>query len=142
MSQSLQVKGMTCANCAAGIEKHLKNLGYDQAKVSFAHQRVAVPEENEARLDRIAAEIRSLGYQVSGLPGEEEALELFQSLEFKLVFCSVFTLPLLLHMLFHASFLGNPFVQRALCIPVFAVWKLALFIFSKPSFAVRSRAYA
>lgn len=121
MSRSLKIKGMTCTNCAAGIERHLKSRGFKEIAVSFAHQRVALPEENEGDLTKIAGEIRSLGYQVSGLSGEDDKQGLFQTLEFKLVFCAVFTAPLLLHMFFHDSILGNPFLQLGLCTPVYIV---------------------
>ena len=33
---TLQVEGMTCANCAMGIQKLLQNKGLEDANVSFA----------------------------------------------------------------------------------------------------------
>ena len=35
--QSLNISGMTCANCAKGIEKHLTKIGIKEVKVDFAN---------------------------------------------------------------------------------------------------------
>ena len=34
---SLNISGMTCANCAKGIEKHLTKKGIKEVKVDFAN---------------------------------------------------------------------------------------------------------
>jgi Cu+-exporting ATPase len=55
-------------------------------------------------------------------PSENENhLNNYSSLEKKLLFCALFTAPLFLHMLFPHSFLHYPWVQFALCFPVFIV---------------------
>ena len=38
--QSLNISGMTCANCAKGIEKHLTKKGIKEVKVDFANAEV------------------------------------------------------------------------------------------------------
>ncbi len=62
---NLQVDGMHCAGCVAGIEKGLKRLaGVSDARVNLATRSAAVtynPEDVDT--DQILRQIRSLGYQ-------------------------------------------------------------------------------
>ncbi|MDP2861261.1 MAG: heavy metal translocating P-type ATPase [Desulfobacterales bacterium] len=63
---SIPVAGMTCANCAANIERGLKKLkGIKEASVSFASEQASVTYETGAiSLRDIADTINGLGYRV------------------------------------------------------------------------------
>ncbi len=62
----LPVAGMTCANCAANIERGLKKIiGLKDVSVSFASEQVSVTYETEKiSLRDISDKINSLGYRV------------------------------------------------------------------------------
>jgi len=62
---SIPVAGMTCANCAANIERGLKKLnGIKATSVSFASEQVSVTfEPVEISLSDITEKINSLGYK-------------------------------------------------------------------------------
>jgi Cu+-exporting ATPase len=62
---SIPVSGMTCANCAANIERVLKKLnGIKGASVSFASEQASVTfESGEIPLNGIIEKINSLGYK-------------------------------------------------------------------------------
>ncbi len=62
---SIPVSGMTCANCAANIERGLKKLqGIKEASVSFASEQASVTfEPGEISLSDITEKINSLGYK-------------------------------------------------------------------------------
>ena len=70
--ETLSIGGMTCAACAARIEKGLGRLeGMESASVNLALERATV-EYDDTRLNRekIEETIRDLGYTV--LPGQEQ----------------------------------------------------------------------
>ncbi|HWR92962.1 MAG TPA: copper ion binding protein, partial [Desulfobacterales bacterium] len=68
-TQTLQipVTGMTCANCAATVERVLKKLpGVSAASVNFASEQAAVTFDSaEARLAQIVEQIRGAGFAVA-----------------------------------------------------------------------------
>jgi Cu+-exporting ATPase len=63
---SLPVTGMTCANCAANIERGLKKLkGAREAHVNFASERAVVSfDPRELNIGQIVEKIQSLGFGV------------------------------------------------------------------------------
>ena len=65
----LPVTGMTCANCAANIERGLKKLsGVEQGQVNFASERVQVDyDSSKTDIQGIIAAIDKIGY---GVPTE------------------------------------------------------------------------
>jgi len=70
----LSVSGMTCANCAAAIERRLnkKTPGVINANVNYAVESVSVEYlPNETDRDKIIESIRFAGYDV--LPEKEES---------------------------------------------------------------------
>lgn len=62
---SIPVSGMTCANCAANIERGLKKLdGIKDSSVSFASEQASVTfEPGQISLSDITEKINSLGYK-------------------------------------------------------------------------------
>ena len=113
---TLQVEGMTCANCAMGIQKLLQNKGLDDVNVSFAVGEVRFTSKETYPIETIKKDIESLGYQV--IEPETPAAVGLSSTEKRFIFSLVFTLPLLAHMFIPWHPLHNPLVQFALCLPV------------------------
>jgi Cu+-exporting ATPase len=78
----LAVTGMTCANCAANIERSVKKFaGVKDARVNFAAETVDVDFEDDGlNIDQIIAQIEKAGYgailpDAAGLSGEGEDAE-------------------------------------------------------------------
>lgn len=63
-SLSLPVRGMTCASCAARIEKALKSVeGVQNVNVNLATEKVMLSfDERKTNLDKLAAVVRDSGY--------------------------------------------------------------------------------
>ena len=126
----IQVEGMSCASCAANVTTFLKKKGLQEVDVNFTTGEVRFSQgEVEIPLPEIKAGINKLGYKVAG-----EDKNPFWTLERKLVLSAIFTLPLLLaHLLMMAgiTFLANPWVQFAICLPVYMI---GFFHFGKTSF--------
>ena len=81
---ALQVDGMTCGSCAAGVQAVLGNLrGVQTAEVSFDKGQAIVRFDPESvSLEELAESIKDLGYEASVLPagavaraGDQEALD-------------------------------------------------------------------
>ncbi len=125
----LNVEGMTCTNCALGISKFLEKQGLENVSVNFATNEVRFKASETVALPTVEAGIEKLGFHVVKAPtnhaGEHDHLHPAPkkgfTVERKLIFCAVFTFPLLLHMFWHNAFLMNPWVQLTLSIPVMAV---------------------
>jgi len=117
---TLNVEGMTCANCALGIKKHLEKKGVDEVIVNFSTGEVIYTENKLINLDEIEAGINKLGFKV--LKEDEPEQSGLSPIEKKFYFSLIFTIPLFLHMFTpHDFILNNPWVQLGLCIPVFAI---------------------
>ncbi len=113
------VEGMTCANCAAGIQRKLNKAGYSKVDVSFATGEVAIAEETPIDLDRVKELVGDAGFTYIGTKKiDKQGLALIEK---KFLFTLPFTIPLLAHMVLPWHFLHDPLVQLALSIPVVAV---------------------
>lgn len=131
----LKVDGMSCASCAANITTFLKRKGLKDVDVNFSTGEVRIEQNGaEVPMEDIIAGIHQLGYKVEG-----DDKKSFWTLEKKLIIAAVFTLPLLLaHFLMMAGipFLHDPWVQFAICLPVYLI---GFFHFGKTSWnAVRN----
>ncbi len=64
---SLSVRGMTCGNCARGVErKLLATSGVKKATVDLAGSRATVEYDSAAvQPEALAAAVRQLGYEAS-----------------------------------------------------------------------------
>lgn len=117
---SLQVKGMTCTNCAMGVERFLKKEGLDGVSVDFAHGEVEFELQKSQKISPIIKGIEGLGFEVV----EEELNEMedgegLSKIEKLFFFSAFFTVPLILHMFLSWHWLHNPYVQLGLALPVF-----------------------
>ncbi|RMG69674.1 MAG: cadmium-translocating P-type ATPase [Bacteroidetes bacterium] len=116
----LNVKGMTCTNCALGIEKYLKQEGLDGVSVDFSNEEVQfeLDPAQASRLPQFIKGIEGLGFQV--VKDEAEgAAEGMSKVERFFWLSLIFTFPLLLHMFIPWHVLHNPWVQLGLATPVF-----------------------
>jgi Cu+-exporting ATPase len=68
----LPIKGMTCANCVATIERNLKKLeGIDEVAVNLSSERAAVAyKKSDIRIADIVKKIQYAGYDVATAEGE------------------------------------------------------------------------
>ncbi len=116
---------MSCTNCALTIDKYLQGQGLQQVKVNFIGGDVSFEIETGKTKQEIAKGIEGLGYQV--ITGDQTAQpkkkRFFTNHFQRFLFCLVFTVPLMLHMIpgVHIHVLMNPYVQIALTLPVFIV---------------------
>jgi P-type Cu+ transporter len=118
------VEGMTCSNCALTVNNYLQKQGLEQVKVNPINGEVSFQIKDGSNKPNLIKGIGSLGYQVVQTEGEVPVRNkrLFKNHRQRLLFCLLFTLPLMLHMFdrwIHIHWLMNPYVQLALCLPVF-----------------------
>ena len=116
-TKTIHVSGMTCVNCAKGIEKHLTNKGVEHVSVDFSNATAQFSENNEHTIDYVIDEINSIGFKA-----QNKKLENDNSIEKLFSICLFFTIPLFLHMFLNVNhFLRNPLIQLALCLPVYFI---------------------
>lgn len=119
-----KVDGMDCSNCALTIHKYLEKEGMQNVKVNFANGDVLFDINGGHTKDEIAKGITDLGYEVSNLEIEAPKKKPFLSTHLqRFLFCIPFTLVLMLHMIpgVHITWLTNPWINLALCLPVYIV---------------------
>ena len=125
----LDVEGMTCANCALGVEKQLKKLGADDIKVNFALGEATFVAPESISAEEIAKGITQIGYKSRLRERHKDEKQGLSIIEKKFWFSLIFTLPLITHMFLpHDSFMQNPILQVCLAFPVFV---LGVFHFGK-----------
>lgn len=129
------VEGMTCGNCALTISKLLEKKGATNISANAASGDVSFSVAEDADVVKIYDTIDSLGYHVVRENEAGEAI-LNSGKDYTtlfLIICSIFTLPLLMHMFVNWHVLHNPRVHFGLATPVFII---GLWVFGKS--AIRS----
>lgn len=124
-----KVEGMTCSNCALTIQQYLKAQGMSDVKVDMLQGDVSFDMAETKTEQSIKKGIEELGYAVQhddhhGHDHGPANRKWFKNHKQRFLFCLVFTLPLMMHMLekwVHIHWLMNPWVQLALCLPVYIV---------------------
>lgn len=117
----LKVHGMSCTNCALGVERYLSRKGIEAPKVDFASGDVVFNLPGDVSLESIIEGIRKLGYEVQPADGEPAKNTKTDPLLVRLAIAWLFTLPLLAAMFLPYAWLHNPYVQLGLTLPVFAI---------------------
>ncbi|MDB5201906.1 MAG: ATPase [Ferruginibacter sp.] len=118
-----KVEGMTCSNCALSVTKFLQKQGMDEVKVNPLSGDVSFSKNDDYEIAHLKKGIKTLGYRVVD-PGSNavEKKSFLHNNKQRFLFCLPFTVVLMLHML-HAwlpvHWLMNPWLQLALCLPVF-----------------------
>lgn len=121
-----KVDGMTCSNCALTISKYLQKEGLQHIKVNPITGEVIFETNGENNKQKLRQGIESLGYTVKADPSStaQPPKKFLRNHKQRFLFCLIFTLPLMLHMFdrwVHIHWLMNPWVQLALCLPVYIV---------------------
>jgi Cu+-exporting ATPase len=120
-----KVEGMTCTNCALTINRYLEKQGLKEVKVNFIGGDVSFDLDENKSKETVQKGIEDLGYKVVNeqqAPGSRPKTTFFTNHLQRFLFCLPFTLTLMLHMLpWHIHFLMNPWIQLAICIPVYIV---------------------
>ncbi len=122
-----KVEGMDCTNCALTITKYLQKEGMKEVKVNFIGGDVSFELNGNKSKEALTKGIADLGYKVvnenaaTQIPNSKfQITKLFSNHLQRFLFCLPFTLVLMLHMLpWHIHFLMNPWIQMAICLPVF-----------------------
>lgn len=114
----LNVKGMTCSNCALGIERYLKKEGLEGVQVDFGSEEVAFELLEPQKLPNFIKGIEKLGFEVIQ---DESQVGGMSNVE-KFFYISLpFTLLLILHMFLPHGILHDPWVQFGLALPVYLI---------------------
>lgn len=131
---TLDLFGMTCANCALRIEKGLnKQDGIEEARVNFARETAYVKYKADIQKDTIFEKVKSLGYSASEHSAENKSKSEdkhkseLNKLKQRLLFSAALSLPLLYTMVSHVRFLSflplppilmHPWFQFLLASPI------------------------
>ncbi len=120
---TLEIEGMTCANCANGVKKQLEKKGLKNVNVNFATGEARFETDENIIFEEISSAIDKIGYKVLGEKKENRpTLKGLSKLEKTFILSAVLTAPLLLHMFLpNDSFFNNPWFQLALSLPVFII---------------------
>lgn len=130
-----KVEGMTCANCALTVNRYLEKQGGQDVKVNFATGDVSFVVPDKAIIEKVHKGIGNLGYTVAenGIHDHHSndhhghsyasVSGFLKTTMAKFWFCLPFTVILMLHMIpaMHDTWLMQPWVQFALCLPVYIV---------------------
>jgi P-type Cu+ transporter len=92
----LDLEGMSCASCAARIERKLNTLEGVEATVNYATDQAAVTyDPTVVAVDDLVAAVEAAGYHAA-LPGEAEEHDVFRPLRLRLAVAIALTVPLVL----------------------------------------------
>lgn len=122
-----KVEGMDCANCALTINKYLEKKGNKNVRVNYATGDVIFDAAGNMDEQQLTKDLHGLGYTVLSGTGDPHAGHDHPKSKWthlrRFWICLPFTLVLMLHMIpgVHIHFLMNPWVQLALCLPVFII---------------------
>jgi P-type Cu+ transporter len=127
-----KVEGMTCSNCALAISNYLQRQGLKNIKVNPIDGKVSFEtDEHKVQEEKLTHGIEALGYKVAGHQHNGHAHDHDHGhgaghMNFHLrrfLICLPFTLALMLHMFpaLHVHWLMKPWVQLALCLPVYII---------------------
>jgi Cu+-exporting ATPase len=116
----IQIEGMTCANCAAGIKKHLETKEFENVNVNFSTKEASCNLRHNQSEEEVKNIIKELGYTVITNINNKKGG--FLKVEKYFYFTLFFTLPLFSHMFVgEENILQNPIIQFFLCLPVYLV---------------------
>src|SRR5580765_5779119 len=113
----LDLEGMTCAACAARIERKLNRLSGVEASVNFATEQATVRSGRDVSLDELVAAVESAGYAAHAATSAHEHAESVSRA--RLLVSGALTVPLVvLAMVPPLQFDGWEWVAFALATPV------------------------
>jgi Cu+-exporting ATPase len=104
---TLSVKGMTCASCAQGIDRHLVSKGIKGVHVFYDSGEVEFETIGEQQTDFVISEINKLGYNASGFKVKSQLEKNYSPLYIKTLLALIFTIPLWLTMVFNLAWMHS-----------------------------------
>jgi Cu+-exporting ATPase len=115
----IEIGGMTCASCAARVEKKLNKLDGVEASVNYATELASVTYDAEhVPLEELFRTVAATGYSAA-LPSAREEVDLVRPLRNRLLISAALTLPLiLLAAIPPLQFEGWDWVALALATPI------------------------
>lgn len=132
--RTLDLFGMTCANCALRIEKGLAKMeGVSDVRVNFARESVFLRSDDSVTVDSLLKKVESLGYSAivhdsnKQSETEKKQKEQIRNLKIRFILSAILSLPLFYGMVTHFSFLSfmpmphilmDRYVQMAIAFPV------------------------
>lgn len=127
---SWKIDGMDCTNCALSVNKFLQDKGMKEIRVNFIGGDVQFNKPETITKEELQKGIKQLGYTIVQ-EGEQPLPTTAPTTTFRFrlnshgqrfLFCLPFTLVLMTHMLpIHIHWLMNPWIQLAICSPVYIV---------------------
>jgi Cu+-exporting ATPase len=115
----LELEGMTCASCAARIEKKLNKLEGVDATVNFATEQARVHLDPDVPVERLIAAVAAAGYGARRAEADSHQAEPAAALPLPLVVAVVFTVPVaLLALVPPVRFAAWEWVALVLSVPV------------------------
>ena len=113
-----KIEGMSCVNCALGIEKELKKHQFINFNINFTTSEGIFKIENDYEKKQVQKIIKNLGYKIL----EKKEKKTISLEEKYFIFSAIFTIPLFSHMFVEEnSILKNPLLQFLLCVPVYII---------------------
>jgi P-type Cu+ transporter len=118
-----KVEGMDCASCALTIHKYLERQGMKNVKVNSVSGDVSFQLNGNAITEKLVKGLDDLGYHVAEHQQASGNKQPFLSTHMqRFLFCLPFALVFVPHMVgIHIHWLENPWIQLALCLPVYIV---------------------
>jgi Cu+-exporting ATPase len=121
LKETIQIKGMTCTNCALSVEKQLVKSGLKHVEVNFIRGEANFENEEKIPISILSKDLRAIGYEVVSADSPNAGARSF-GLKQKLLLSAIFSAPLLLHMVLpHENLLHQPWIQFALALPVYLI---------------------
>ena len=118
------IEGMTCSNCALTISNYLQKEGLKNVRVNPLDGQVSFEVDGTPFEEKkISNGIKALGYKVTSTTTESAEKKPINPHLRRFLICLPFTLVLMLHMIpgLEIHWLMNPWVQLALCLPVYFI---------------------
>ncbi|HQA77038.1 MAG TPA: cation transporter, partial [Propionicimonas sp.] len=120
-SVELDISGMTCASCAARIEKKLNKLDGVQASVNYATEKALVLVPPMIAVEDLIQVVENTGYGASLPKPDEVPVDHAAELRIRLIWAAVLGVPVIAMAMVPAlQFPGWQWLSLALTVPVYA----------------------
>ncbi|MCA0294769.1 MAG: heavy metal translocating P-type ATPase [Actinobacteria bacterium] len=120
-SVELDISGMTCASCAARIEKKLNKLDGVQASVNYATEKALVLHPTLVSVDDLIQVVQNTGYDAALPTPDAQPVDHAAALRTRLVWAAVLGVPVIaLAMVPALQFPGWQWLSLALTVPIYA----------------------
>ncbi len=120
-SVELDISGMTCASCAARIEKKLNKLDGVQASVNYATEKALVLYPTPVRIEDLIQVVENTGYGAALPTPDSEPVDHASALRTRLVWAAALGVPVIaMAMVPVLQFPGWQWMSLALTVPVYA----------------------